>query len=368
VRAPALLTLALLAGSLLLTPAPLPGAGAPAVYTVARAVAPEATAENSQRKLAVDDRGRLYLIYVRPDDGQHRIVLGESGDGGRSWQSTALSAPGRPARLPSLSLFPDRSLHVVWTDFGLKGRILHRVRRAGRWTDPVSLSVPGVYAGVPVVAPLREQPHVLWYGILPERPQVATRHGAVYQILATRRQDGKWTPPLLISTGVPDSINPTLAADGRAVLHAAWFQFDGRVYQVRYARFSGRWEEPRSLTTGNIDHTNVALDASGADVHLVWEERGPRHRIMSLRSGQPPAVLATGDVADPVIAAAGGRAVAAWSAGGRIILRQVHPPGPLRTLGDGAAPAVAVRGAMAYVAWVSPDRLPDLRITAVPLP
>jgi hypothetical protein len=348
-------------------PAPVAPA-TPAAYTVARDVSPQATAENSQRKLVVDQRDRLALVFVRPLDGADRIFLAESADRGRSWRSQAVSAASRPARLPALHLFPDGVLHLVWTDFGLKGRILYSVRRAGSWTAPLALSAPGVYAGVPVVAPLRGLAHVLWYGIRRERPQETTRHGAIYQILATRQEGRVWVPPEVISPGVPDSINPALAADAAGRLHAAWFQFDGRVYQIRYTRFTGRWEVPRSITAGDVDHTNVALDADGAEVHLVWEERGPQRKIIYSLLGRPPRTLASGAVGDPVVAAAGGRVAAAWSEGGVIMLRSIRPAAAPLPVGLGTAPMLAMGGSTAYVAWTSPGRAPEVRFTAVPLP
>lgn len=343
-------------------------AAPPPAAVVARDVSPQATAENSQRKLVVDRQGRLALAFVRPAGGVDRVFLAESADRGRSWRWAEVSSASRPARLPALYLFPDGALHLVWTDFGLKGRILYSVRRTGRWTAPLALSAPGVYAGVPVVAPLRGRAHVLWYGIRPERPQEATRHGAIYQILATRQEGRAWVPPEVISPGVPDSINPALAADAAGRLHAAWFQFDGRVYQIRYTRFTGRWEAPRSVTAGDVDHTNVALDADGTEVHLVWEERGPQHKIVYGSPGQPPRVLASGAVGDPVVAAAAGRVAAAWSEGGVIILRSIRPAAAARRVGQGVAPMLALRGSTAYLAWTWPGPPPEVHFAAVPLP
>ncbi len=341
---------------------------APAVVTVAREVSPQATAENSQRKLVVDRQGRIALAFVRPVGGTDRIFLAESADRGRSWRWAEVPAASRPARLPALHPFPDGGLHLVWTDFGLKGRILYIVRRAGSWTAPLALSPPGVYAGVPVVAPLRGLAHVLWYGIRPERPQEATRHDAIYQILATRQEGRAWVQPEVISPGVPDSINPALAADGGGRLHAAWFQFDGRVYQIRYTRFTGRWEAPRSVSAGNVDHTNVALDADGVEVHLVWEERGAQRKIIYSRPDRPPRTLASGAVGDPVVAAAAGRVAAAWSEGGVIVMRSIRPAAAALRVGRGIAPMLVLYGSTAYLAWTWPDPMPEVRFAAIPLP
>lgn len=324
------------------------------VQVLARGVSREATAENSQRKLVVDAQGRLSLAYVRPVGGIDQVFVARSTDRGRSWRHDQVTRSPHPARLPSLAAFPDGSLHLVWTEYAPVGRVFYRVWRSGRWGEAAALSPPGLYAGVPVVAPSHGKAHVLWYGIRPEQPPVPTRHGSTYEILFTRRDGRAWTAPVVISHGIPDSINPSLDADGRDVLHAAWFQFDGRVYQVRYARFDGRWSAPRSVTSGDAEHTNVALDAGRREVHLVWEEHGAARHVMYRRlDGAAVRLSGPGDVHDPVIAASGGRVVAAWREGDRIILRPLQPAGPPRVLGAGSAPAVAVDRDVAYVAWTS---------------
>lgn len=322
------------------------------VQVLARGVSREATAENSQRKLVVDAQGRLSLAYVRPVGGIDQVFVARSSDRGRSWRDDQVTRSPHPARLPSLAAFPDGSLHLVWTEYAPVGRVFYRVWDGGRWGEAAALSPPGLYAGVPVVAPSHGKAHVLWYGIRPEQPPVPTRHGSTYEILFTRWDGRAWTAPVVISSGIPDSINPSLAADGGGVLHAAWFQFDGRVYQVRYARFDGRWSAPRSLTTGNAEHTNVALDAGAREVYLVWEEHGVTRQVMYRRlDGVAVRLSRPGDVHDPVIAASGGRVVAAWREGDRIILRPLQPAGPPRVLGAGSAPAVVVDRDTAYIAW-----------------
>ncbi len=324
-------------------------------------MAARATAEGSQRKLLIDGRGGLLLAYVRPVGGVDQIFLAESTDRGRAWRHAQVTAGSHPARLPSLAAGGDGALHLVWTEYVPTGRVRYRVRRAGRWGDPLTLSAPGVYAGVPVVAVAGSRVHVLWYGIRAGEPPAPRRHGSLYEILATRFEDGRWSPPEVISPGLPDSINPSLAPGVGEVAHAAWYQFDGRVYQVRYARFEGAWLPPRSLTTDRAEHTAVSLEAAGAQFHLVWVEQGTARRVMSGSFVSGPMALPGGGVAqslsgpgvaaDPVVAATGPWVVAAWRAGPNVILRQIRPKGPPVMLGAGEGPALAISGRTAFVAW-----------------
>ncbi len=325
-----------------------------------RGVSTRATAEGSQRKLLIDGRGVLLLAYVRPVAGIDQIFLAESSDRGRSWRHAQVTAGSRPGRLPSLATDAEDGVHLVWTEYTPVGRVLYRVRRGGRWEEPVALSPPGVYAGVPVVAVAGSRVHVLWYGIRAGAVPAPRRHGSLYEILATRFEGGRWLTAVVISPGLPDSINPSLAAGVGEGAHAAWYQFDGRVYQVRYARFEGAWLPPRALTDDRAEHTAVSLEAAGAQYHLVWVEQDGARRVMTrsfvagplgLPGGVAQSLSDPGVVADPVVAAAGPWVVAAWRAGEQVVFRQIRPKQVAQRLGPGAGPAVAVIGRTAFVVW-----------------
>lgn len=344
---------------------------------MARGVSARSTAEGSQRKLLNDGRGSLALAYVRPVGGVDQIFLAESSDRGRTWRHAQVSVGTRPARLPSLAGGGDGALHVVWTEYAPTGRVLYRIRRGGRWADAVTLSAPGVYAGVPVVAVAGSRVHVLWYGIRAGAVPAPRRHGSIYEILATRFDGGRWLPPVMISPGLPDSINPSLAAGVGETVHAAWYQFDGRVYQVRYARFEGGWLPPRPLTTNRAEHTAVALDAAGAQYHLVWVEQGTVRRVMTSSfvagpMGLPGAAARplsdAGDVGDPVVAAAGPWIVAAWRSGRQVMFQQIRPKRAPVALEMGEAPALAISRDTAFVAWTrTTGERRDLLLVAHPL-
>jgi hypothetical protein len=159
--------------------------------------------------------------------------------------------------------------------------------------------------------------------------------------------------------------------------HAAWYQFDGRVYQIRYARFEGAWLPPRSLTTDRAEHTASSLQAVGAQFHLVWVEQGTVRRVMTqsfvsgplgLPGGLAQPLSDPGDVRDPIVAAAGPWVVAAWRAGRTIMLRQIRPKGPLFRLGMGEGPALGIVGSTAFVAWTRTEgERHDLVLTVHPL-
>ncbi|MGH2348908.1 MAG: hypothetical protein ACRDFT_05520, partial [bacterium] len=211
----------------------------------------------------------------------------------------------------------------------------------GRWSPPVRVSVGQQYAGIPSIAvDPAGTVHLVWYGIRTQAPVIRTPHGSIYEILYTRLVGGRWLPPVVISSGIPDAINPTLAADGTGRLHSAWYQFDSRVYQARYTqrdapptvqRTSGQaWTRPVDVSAGGNDAAALAMSVeSGGTVYLVWEQRaGSGTRIFyaektSRWSGQQLISAPEQRACCPSVAVDSQRRVyVVWESGGQLYLRR----------------------------------------------
>ena len=246
-------------------------------------------------------------VYAGLTRGSEQIFLAISRNNGRRWSPLAQVSSG-PAysRLPAVAVDGAGRIHVIWTryDAGV-GAIYHRVW-AQQWMGPQQKISPGPgYAGYPALAldPAGE-PHVVWYGIREGPLPTSTRHGSIYEIFYTGFDGHAWSGPLMISPGMPDSINPALAAGRAGRLYAAWYQYNGRVYQVRYAERDGVWTAPEGVFRASSDEFNpdLAADAQG-QVSIVWEHHvGDRSSIyyarraggrwgepVALTEGTPPA-------------------------------------------------------------------------------
>lgn len=368
-----------------------PGGAAPLVAsswpeaTVAVGVPEDATASNNQVKVVRAPVG-LVVAYVGRGEGTTHVLLAVSRNGGAHWSPLARASGGRvPSRLPAVGLTPTGDLHVVWTryDTGV-GAVYHRVWRRGGWASPPERLSPATgYAGYPALAVTPAGVvQVVWYGIRPGTPAAVARHGALYEIFATENAGQAWSPPQLISPGLPDSVNPAVAADAEGRVHAAWFQFDGRAYQVRYARWAGRWEHPTTVLRSRADQfdPDVAVDPAG-HVVVVWEHHaGSLSRIYSARwaggrwEGPVPLSGTTESAFHPVVAVgASGIAAAAWDAeDGQVYLRSFRETwGPaVRVTGAGrnAFPSVLLEGSGVDVVWtrVSPPHS-EVRFARVPV-
>jgi hypothetical protein len=254
---------------------------------IARGATQDATASNNAVHL-VRTRGMLIAAYAGGGGDAPQILLAASRDGGAHWGPLAQASDGPVAsRLAALAADASGRVHVVWTryDDGV-GKVYYRQWAGpggGAWNAPQRrISVPGVYAGYPAVALDRlGRPAVVWYGIREGPVPVPTKHGSIYEILYTGFDGRAWSHPSLVSTGIPDSINPALASDFGGHIHAAWYQYNGRVYQVRYAELDGRWTAPEGVSRAPADEFNpdVAAGPPGR-LALVWEQHDVRGSII----------------------------------------------------------------------------------------
>ncbi len=341
-------------------------AGLPSV--VADGVTEDATSSNNQVKLVRDPSGALLTAFVANVDGVPQIILARSRDGGTHWAPLAQASSGPiPSKLPTLGLDASGRLHVVWTryDDGV-GKIYYRVWQ-GRWIAfQERISPAEGYAGFPGLAvDAAGQPHVVWYGIRGASLPASSRHGSIYEIFYTGFDGRAWSPPELISTGLPDSVNPALAGDRAGRLHAVWYQFDGRAYQVRYAERRAAWEEPETVLATRMDAFNPDLAVgSRGQVVLAWEHHDGQASVIqtTLRKAgrwDDPVELSEGPLParHPSVAIAVSGAVSvAWDTDdGQIVVREFTtrwaPVVRLTSDGGNTFPSIAASGGGADVVW-----------------
>lgn len=298
---------------------------------VADDVSEEATEAGSEPKIARDGRGGVHLTFVKPVNGIDQVHVGSSSDDGRSWRVQQVTTRSVPSRYPTLAAGGDGRLHLAWTTYEPIGRIYYARFEGGRWTSPVQVSPGTAYAGVPAIAvDPQGGVHLVWYGIRDQAPQVLTRHGSIYEILYSGLTGSRWSAPIVISPGIPDSINPTLGADASGGLHSAWYQADAQIYQVQYVRRQGtQWALPEQVSAGSTDAFAVALAVHpDGRAYLVWERRGTPTQIhfaerLERWAGQAPVSPGGVNAFTPSVAVdTQGRVHVVWEHEGRIQLRR----------------------------------------------
>ena len=342
---------------------------------IARGAASDATASNNEVKI-LRTSAALVAAYAGGGGDAPQILLVASRDGGAHWTPLGQASEGPVAsRLAALAADPSGHVHIVWTryDDGV-GKVYYREwappargSAAGAWTAPQRrISPAAIYAGYPAVALDRSgHPHVVWYGIREGQAPVPTKHGSIYEIIYTGYDGHAWSRPSLVSTGPPDAINPALASDFAGRLHAVWYQYNGRTYQVRYAQYQAGWTAPEGVSRTSSDEFNpdVAGDGPGR-LALVWEQHDARGSTIDYarRAGGAwgaPAAVSTGTTPayHPSVATdATGTIWTAWDADdGQIYARRYKNGwGPvLRLTGDGgnAFPSALSDGGALDVIW-----------------
>lgn len=298
---------------------------------VASDVAEDATDANSQPKVGFTSHGEAYLTFVKPVQNVEQVFVASSADL-RRWDVQQITHATVPSRYPTLAVGGDDTVHMAWTQYdqGI-GRVYYARTEGGRWSLPVKVSPGEAYAGVPALAvDSRGTIHLVWYGIRPEAPAVRTRHGSVYEILYTASHDGQWLPPVLISPGIPDAVNPSIGIDDLGRVHSAWYQFDLRAYQARHAMYSTAWTPPHTISTGHDDAFAVSLaTAQQGTVYVVWERRetaGGRIYFAEFQKQWSPQQQISSPAENafhPAVAVDNaGRIFVAWDADGQMFVRR----------------------------------------------
>lgn len=350
---------------------------------IASDAADEATASNNQVKMVRSPAG-LIVAYAGMTGGNEQVFLAISRDNGVRWSPlTQVSSGPASSRLPAVAVDGAGRVQVIWTryDDGV-GAIYHRVWSRS-WMAPQEKISPGNrYAGYPALAlDTAGHPQVVWYGIREGPLATSTKHGSIYEIFYTGFDGHAWSRPVLISSGLPDSINPALVADPRGRVYAVWYQYNGRAYQVRYAERDHAWTAPEGVFRTPSDEFNPDLDVDAEGrISVVWEHHdGDRSFIyyarraggrwsapIALTGGAPPA-------RHPAIAITStGLIYVVWDRDdGQVYQRRYagrwDPVVRLTTNGGNTFPSVAAIGAGAGAVWTHAAQAGAV-VEFVPLP
>jgi hypothetical protein len=331
---------------------------------VASDVAEDATDANSQRKIGFTSHGEAYLTFIKLVGKVGQVFVASSVHL-RRWDVQQITHADAPSRYPALAVGPDDTVHIAWTQYDQGvGKVYYAHTEGRRWSPPVKVSPGETYAGVPSLAvDSQGTVHMVWYGIRPEAPAVRTRHGSVYEILYSAFRDGQWLPPVLISPGIPDSINPSLGIDDLGRIHSAWYQYDLRTYQARHTIYAGAWTRPQTISLGHDDAFAVSL-ATGPQgtVWVVWERRetgGSRIYVAEFqKQWSPPQKISplTQNAFHPTVAVDdGGRVYVAWDSDGQIAFRRRdsnwESVEQVPTEGKNSQPTLGVSRGTVLLAW-----------------
>jgi len=212
----------------------------------------------SRPLIATDGSGDLVAVW-RESDGDsvalRAAVRPSSGD----WSSQRL-ADSNGAELPALAMDRQGNAVVAWQQPTKTGSVVRAAVRpaGGNWTQPDDLSAPGEPGFGPNVDAQAGTIGVVWVAIQKRRAVVLS---------SLRRIDGAWAPAELVAGPVGNPRAPAIALDDHGGAVAAWTGSDGvyRLVQAATRRADGQWSEPTILSsTGHsASAPKVVADAGG---------------------------------------------------------------------------------------------------------
>lgn len=251
-----------------------------------------ATAYNTQRKVARDAAGGIYVAYVQPGSVP-RVLVAYSQNNGRTWKD--LQPPttsGHPSDRASLAVDSRGTLHLAWTETTGEGyrQVFYASYRCGAWSAPFQLSFTRGYSGFPSLAvDSRDWVHVVWYGF----------DGEAYQVHYRFSDGNHWSNLLPITSGQLDALNPALAIGPDNALHVAYYRLNGADTAVYYLASHPDWSTPEILSNRQNPSSDptLAVDSIGV-VHVAWSAiEGNRSAIIyrNLTGGawSPPVELSS---------------------------------------------------------------------------
>lgn len=293
------------------------------------------TYAGSQRVLVRSPAGRLYLAYTKKIRGVDQVYVAASADNGTTWTDfPQISTGATNSNNPDLVVDVQGHLRLFWTkhellpptgepstgwksgqagtrptakqqadvaaakngfvkpgesagagyegDYGTIRQIFSSTFDGRSWSPQVQLT-HGDYNGFPSAAyGPHGVLHMVWYGY----------DGHNYQVIYSALKDGSWSHPIQISEGYPDSVNPSIAVDGKGNLHVAWYKYSPatRSYQIFYREYrasDGRWtryDQQLSEDLGQAENVSMAVTPDGR-VWVAWE---------GMPGGRRPAGTSTG--------------------------------------------------------------------------
>ena len=235
-----------------------------------------------QAKVAMNDRGRIAIVWVQKD-GLPQMIYGMLSFYGGRWPTmwplygTPLSASGQAAERPQVAMNDNDQTVIVWSRSDGVNKIVQSVELevGERWSAPVSLSLAGQDAETPQIA----------LNASGKAAAVWSRSNGVNRIIqaATKSYGENWSAPLDLSAAGKDAISPKVALNDAGQAAAVWQRFDGVDWVVQAATFNlgGAWSSPANLSEAGHNGTDaqIAVNQKG-EAAATWSCQDGVHSLI----------------------------------------------------------------------------------------
>ena len=218
-------------------------------------------------RVTVDSTGLVTAIWSRYD-GSNEIIQSSTSQSGGAWSAPVnLSATGQNASAAKVTVDSTGLATAVWYRYdGSKDIIQSSTSQSGgAWSAPVNLSATGRNAYDPQLT-------VSSTGLA---TAVWRRNNGSNWIIqsSTSQSGGAWSTPVNLSATGGTASDPKVTVDSTGLATAVWERYDGSngIIQSSTSQSGGAWSTPVNLsaTGGNASGPRVTVDSTGLAT-VVW--------------------------------------------------------------------------------------------------
>jgi LPXTG-motif cell wall-anchored protein len=234
-------------------------------------------------QVTVSSTGLVTAVWYR-DNGSNYIIQSSTSQNGGAWSTPVnLSAAGRDAYDPQVTVDSTGLATAVWHRYDGSHDVIQSStsQNGGAWSTPVNLSAAGRDAYSPqVTVSSTGLATAVWYSSDGSQDIIQS---------STSQNGGAWSTPEDLSATGGSAYSPQVTVSSTGLATAVWYRYDGsnNIIQSSTSQNGGAWSTPEDLsaTGGDAGDPQVTVSSTGL-VSAVWFRWNGSHNIIQSSTSQ----------------------------------------------------------------------------------